>query len=707
MSEAESHALRELAERMGIVPGYLDQTQSQWRVTSDETRRDLLGAMGLNVSSERAIHDSLNAVREEETADGVAAVTVIEHGQRLELDRLLRTAAASGSWQVALTLEQGDRQVVSGVGADAPAELAAPPLGYHQLALTRTVGGHEQTAEQLVIVVPPRCVSPEALLGRSNAFGLTANLYTLRSAQNWGIGDFTDLSALAEWAASNGAEFVGVNPLHALLNRGTDVSPYSPVSRLFRNPIYIDVARVPELQEMPELRERLESPELCAELEALRESTAVKYQQVMGVKAIVLDALHKRFAESVLGGETPRARAYQEYVNANEPALGRFAQWMAIAEREGANWQTWPGELRRHDSRAVLNFADSHAARIDYHRWLQFETDRQLGESALRARASGMRVGLYQDLAIGTCSWGADTWAFPDLFVRGVSIGAPPDPYSATGQNWGLPPIDPRMLRRTCYHYFIDLVRGAFRHTGALRVDHVMGLFRLFWIPDGKSGSDGAYVRYPSNDLLGILALESVRNNALVVGEDLGTVPEEVPPALEKWGILSSKVMYFERDHRGYKPAHTYPRLSLATADTHDMASIAGFWQERDVEIRRDVGLIDEDEACREREQRATDRQALLSLLSQEKVLPNDREPTSAELRGAVHAFLCRTPAALVGLALDDLAGETEPVNVPGVGPEKFASWTRKMRDPLEVIAMREETHIALRCDGRRGVRGG
>ena len=276
-------------------------------------------------------------------------------------------------------------------------------------------------------------------------------------------------------------------------------------------------------------------------------------------------------------------------------------------------------------------------------------------------------IGLYQDLAIGTSPAGRRRLGVsPICSCSGASVGAPPDPYSATGQNWGLPPIDPRALRATAYRYFIRLVRSGFRHAGALRIDHVMGLFRLFWIPDGKTGKDGAYVQYPADDLLGILALESVRHDALVVGEDLGTVPTEVPPALEKWGVLSSKVLYFERETwRGFKPARAYPPLALATANTHDMATARRLLGRRATSTHaRAVGLIEaNDDARRGAARRASEEKRARStrLVKRGICSSTARLTTRAELRGAVHAFLCRTPAALVGLSLDDLAGEIEP----------------------------------------------
>ena len=710
---AESAPLRQLGRRLGILDGYVDQTGRETRRTTDDTRRALIAAMGFDASTDVAAADALDALRTEARRQHIDRARVVTL-KDLARDRLVvrppASRAGQGRWRLEVRLESGRTLAREGqwsgrrvFGISVADEL---PPGYHTIRLALHAGRREWQDEQTLIVAPPACVSPDDVIGDERVFGLTANLYTLRSATNWGVGDFTDLAALAEWAAANGAEFVGVNPLHAILDRGTDVSPYSPISRLFRNPIYIDVHRVPELALAPAVRERLAAPELEPRIDALRESPAVAYEQVMAVKGIALDALYQVFADHVRGSGSERERDYARYVAAHEPQLSRFALWMAIGERQPSfDWRTWPVALRDYTTEETRAAARELAPRVDFHRWLQFEADRQLEAAGARARAAGMRIGLYQDLAVGVSPAGADAWMFPELIVHGVSIGAPPDPYSAEGQNWGLPPLDPRALRRTGYRYFVECVRSAFGHAGALRIDHVMGLFRLFWIPDGRSGTAGAYVRYPARDLLGILALESARHHAIVVGEDLGTVPRGVPAALARWGVLSSKVLLFERDRRGrFKAASNYPSLALATANTHDLPTITGFWEERDVDTRATVGLIAGDQAiARVRRERNDERTALVERLAAERILRAPKAPASpAELRGAVHEFLCRTPSRLVGLALDDLAGELDPVNVPGVGPDKHASWTRKMRRPLQVITTSEDVRTALRCEGRR-----
>ncbi len=712
-------ALEQLAAYVGIAPEYVDQTGREVRVTSDETRRALLASLGIDASTDDAARQALASLIAEDEAHLVPPVRVVRQDDRSARAFDVRAPASrarSGPWRLELEMENGETRIAEGPWrGDALLRLTLPedlPLGYHQLRLALGSGGDEWSAEQTLIVVPSRCVTPSDVIGDDDAFGLIANLYSIRSSTNWGIGDFSDLGALAAWGASVGADFAGVNPLHALLNRGADIGPYSPVTRLFRNPIYIDVTRVPELEHAPDLRERISAPELRSQIDALREYPEVRYEQVMATKGLALDALHRVFLERLRGSDDSRARAYDEYVAQHEPALTRFAIWMTIAETRaadrpsayGGDWRSWPAELQSPHTAAVRRFAEEHAQRVDFHRWLQFEADRQLAAASCRARDGGMRIGLYQDLAIGTSAAGADVWAASHLFVNGACVGAPPDAYSSTGQNWGLPPVNPRALKQDRYRYFVDILRSGFRHAGALRIDHILGLFRLFWIPDGMPGSKGAYVRSPSDDLLGIVALESVRHNALVVGEDLGTIPEGVPETLERWGILSSKVLLFEREPDGaFKSERAYPRLALATADTHDMPPLAGYWQGRDIDVRTNVGLVnDDDEVERARAARDAEYALLLRRLIESHILPNDHAVRSpAELRAAVHAFLCRTPSQLVGIALDDLAGEAEPVNVPGVGPDKHPSWTRKMRHTLETLFVSSDVHTALRCDGR------
>ena len=314
---------------------------------------------------------------------------------------------------------------------------------------------------------------------------------------------------------------------------------------------------------------------------------------------------------------------------------------------------------------------------------------------------AGLALGMYQDLAVGSASSGSDVWSNPELFLQGATVGAPPDMYSDDGQNWGLPAIDPHVLRRTGYDYWTRLLRAGFRHTGALRIDHALGLFRMFWVPLGESARQGAYVRSFSHELFGILALESVRHNALVVGEDLGTVPPDVPGVLAKWGVLSSKVQVFERSfHTGqFRRAADYPRMALATVNTHDLPPLVGWAEARDIMLRTEVGdLSDLGASSAMRDARLNDLGALVSSLIEAGLLPHDAHAnlTSDMLIPAVHAFIRRTPSALVGLSLDDLAHEATPVNIPGVWQDRYPSWTRRMRETLETLFASGKTSVSL-----------
>ncbi|HEX8453563.1 MAG TPA: 4-alpha-glucanotransferase [Longimicrobium sp.] len=583
-------SLHDLAAAAGIVPSYVDQSGTETRTTSDSTRVALLRAMGIDASTAAHAESALDEWERRDRSRVLPPVRVVRVDDANLTTVLARAPewTANVAWTLELVPETGEAVRASGEAkpdSDGNVRLSLPsepPLGYHTLRVTLRTESGEQEGTQTLVVVPGQCPSVAEVAGQERVFGVIANLYSVRSAENWGIGDTGDLARLAEWTAEIGGAFLGVNPLHALRNQGADISPYSPVSRIFRNAIYIDVTAIPEYGTSDEARRMVEAAR--AELEELRTSDHVQYEPVMALKRRVLEVLYRSFSAA----DGARQEAYRSYLEAQGEPLTDFATFEALAGHlESGDWRTWPEPLRDPRSPAAAEFAKAHAEEIDFHRWLQFELDRQLAEAAARGEGAGLSIGLYQDLAIGTSPAGADVWANPHLFVTGASIGAPPDAYSAEGQNWGLPPLDPRALREDAYRYWVRLVRASMRHAGALRIDHAIGLFRQFWIPEGAAGKDGAYVSFPVEDLLGILALEAHRHRALVVGEDLGTVPPEVPPVLRRWGVLSSRVFYFEREGDEFRPAAEYEPMSLATANTHDMPTLAGFWRGRDIEVKR------------------------------------------------------------------------------------------------------------------------
>jgi 4-alpha-glucanotransferase len=710
MRTAERPLLRRLATRMGILPAYVDQTGESMRHTSDATAERLLAAMGLDASTEERAAATLRELRRIRRRQWIEPVRVVRQRSRT-LSRVrvrvpaMRTDAVS--WRLTLRTEEGRESRWFGMTEGGPSrriELTlpvVPPMGYHDLTIELVGGDRRCRGTQRLVVVPDRAMAPEVALRGRRGYGITANLYTTRSARNWGAGDLGDLAMLARWVARQGGTFVGMNPLHAIRNAGYDVSPYSPISRLFRNPIYLRADDIPEFSGDVWAQERVASPEFQRELAELRAAPMVDYERVMALRTPVLESLHRTFVEREVGGATQRAHAYHAYRERENPQLTQFATFIAISERHGPDARFWPEPLRNANSAAVNEIRDELADRVDYHRWLQFELDRQLGDAAMEASREGLSLGLYQDLAVGSAPSGSDVWAHPELFLHGATVGAPPDMYSDEGQNWGLPAINPHVLRATKYDYWVRLLRSGFRHTGALRIDHALGLFRMFWVPLGESAREGAYVKSFSEELFGILALESMRHGAIVVGEDLGTVPPEVPRVLQRWGVLGSKVAVFERDiHSGrFRSAGEYPRLSLATVNTHDLPPLVGWLDERDIELRSQLGdLADPVQQEVMRRGREMDRAALLASLVEEGLLAEQElaQLTAGAVIAAIHAFVRRTPAALVGLSLDDLAYEREPVNIPGIWQDKYPSWQRRMATPLEQLLSDPRTVAAL-----------
>lgn len=741
--EAEARpALRRLAQRVGIEADYADQTGRERRQTSDATCILLLRAMGHEAETESAAADALAALERAARAELLPPTRVMGvRTQHHATARLQLPAEASGGVAWLLTLESEDGGTASATGevqvhgddgsagsraaASASIELPLPEAlepGYYMLAAAIHWEGGEASAMQRLIVVPDACWLPPDVADW-HGFGLTANLYTVRDEHDWGIGNVTSLRKLMEWGAELGADFVGVNPLHALFDRGSEVSPYSPVSRLYRSPHYLDVTAIPELEHAPVARALIQDPSFALALAELRASLVVDYERIVALERAVLEELHSVFVARHRGSDTVRGFNYAAYLDAEGDALVDFATFMALDELQTAmrgqpDWfRHWPEGLRSSTEPDVEAFRSSHADLVDFHCWLQFELDRQLREAADAGRAAGMRLGLYQDLAIGSSGGGSDAWAYPHLLLQGVSIGAPPDLLGPDGQNWGLPPIDPRRLAADGYSYWIQLLRGAFRHAGALRMDHVLGLFRQFWIPQGAGAREGAYVRFPSEELLGILALESHRARALVVGEDLGTVPPEVPPALARWGILSSKVLYFERDDHGrFRRASSYDRHALATANTHDLAPLSGYFTGEELYLRAAATETPPAELAAQLEERnATVRQLREQLVAEgmlnaSAVATDSLDATGAQgvdvaTRRAVHSFLRTTPSILVGVALDDMAGETRPVNMPGLDATQFSSWTRRMQRTIDALRADPTVNSVVGSAGSRELR--
>ena len=596
-----------------------------------------------------------------------------------------------------------------------PLEVALPP-GYHRFSVAGLPG------HTCVVSAPARGWEPPALHDGGRTWGPAVQLYALRSPRNWGIGDFTDLATLVAQAAARGAGIVGLNPLHALFaHNPAHISPYSPSSRRHLNVLYIDVEAVTGWAECEQARRRVRSAEFQQRLARLRESPLVDYPGVAAAKFEILELLWAAFHERHLrhgGGPASReGEAFVAFVRESGEPLRGHALFEALqasfhaADPQVWGWPVWPEPYRDPASAQVAAFEREHADRVGFHQFLQWQARMQLDRAARDARALGMAVGLYLDLAVSVDRAGSDAWDAQDVFALDAGVGAPPDDFNASGQAWGLPPLRPDRLRERGHDLFIEVLRANMRGVGALRIDHVMALMRLFWIPPGLTPREGAYVHYPLDEMLAIVALESARNRCLVIGEDLGTVAQEVREGLSRTGVLSYRLLYFERDHEGgFKAPAQYPRQALVAASTHDLPTLAGWWGSHDLQLRQSLGLFP-DPALLERQllERAQDRIRLLLAVQREGLLDAGEVAAAAgcaspppAVARAVQAWLARTPSAVMMVQLEDVLGMPEQANLPGT-TDQHPNWRRKLA--LDLHAMEDDTRWQAISDVLRAER--
>jgi 4-alpha-glucanotransferase len=703
--------LDQLARQCGIGDAYHNYRGDLMWVTA-ATKKAILAAMGCPTEDADAIEAVLRERERARWNSLLPPVAVVHPGRSSVTVALAAGDLARGlEWEVTLEggdvrrgranpgelqlVEQGtlDGQPHARCSLELPEDLAH---GYHTLR----VGVVEGAAAQCALIVAPRgCFEPRVLREGGRLWGVAVQLYTLRSRRNWGIGDFADLEAVVRGSASSGAAFIGLNPLHALFpGNPWHFSPYSPSSRHFLNVLYIAVERVPEFAHCAEVRDAVAAPEFASELERLRSTANVDYAGVERAKLPLLQKLFDYFRREHLERDSSRAAQFRAYVAERGESLRLHALHDAIFTHLGTQdrdrywgWPVWPEGLRDPSQPATLEFAAAHSEAVEFHAWLQWIAEEQLGAAQRLARELGMPIGLYGDYAVGVNPSGSETWSDQALYRKGAGVGAPPDALALKGQDWGIPPQDPNVLVQQQYRPFRNLIAANMRHFGALRLDHVMALFRQWWVPVGLGSTDGGYVHYPLDDLMSVLALESERHACLVVGEDLGTVPPEMSHAMADRAVYSYRVLLFEKHADGsFLRPDEYPHRAIATVTTHDLPTLGGYWTANDIELRRNLALYPSDEVrLQVLHERVRDRLALVTALERAGLAPagsDGAEPAFGEpLALAIHTFLARCEAALVVLQAEDLVGMMDPVNVPGTSHE-HANWQRKMTVGLEDI---------------------
>ncbi len=667
--------LRRLCEAHGIETAYDDIWGNRHEVSPDAMRA-LLRDMGAFEPAQRSSALPPYVVVEEGASAFCVPLSADTGRQRLHW----RVQDEAGHAHV------GQAQPCEGGDAHLRIQLALP-WGYHRLTVEGLPGS------TLLICAPQRCHEASAVAEGGRLWGMAVQLYGLRSPRNWGMGDFGDLRQLVVQAAGEGAAFVGLNPLHALFpHNPAHASPYSPSSRAWLNVMYIDVEAVPGFEDCDAARQLVRSPAFQQRLAALRAAQLVDHAGVWAAKQEVLQLLFADFqargaADALMqdfrrfcdeGGQALQAQALfdalQAHLHAQDPA-----HW---------GWPAWPADWRDRDGPQVRAFEREHAGRVAYFQYLQWLAARQLAAAAQACSAAGMVIGLYLDLAVSVDRGGADSWRHADCFASGASVGAPPDLLNQQGQDWGLLPLRPDRLAEGGFAPFVEALRANMRCAGALRIDHVMMLMRLFWIPGGGRAADGAYVRYPCDALFAILALESRRHRCMVVGEDLGTVPDEMRAAMRRHGVLSYRLLYFERDAQGaYLPPQHYPREAVVALSTHDLPTLAGWWSAADIHAQDALGQLPGGQALDERlAQRAQERERLAEALGRPVEAPERMgEPPPPGLHAAVHAHLANAPSSLMAVQLEDLLGQPEQANMPGTVGE-HPNWRRKYSADLQTL---------------------
>jgi (1->4)-alpha-D-glucan 1-alpha-D-glucosylmutase len=717
----ERESLYRLADLAGIEVSYHDYFGVAHHISEDTLCR-ILTAMGFQTETDEQIHAAIAAHDLTVWQRILEPVMVIREGElplrfsvtapndiESEVQWVIREEGGrlhQGTLRASQCALEEARELNGRVRERRLASLHVRlPLGYHELTVTILSQGARITGTMSLITVPESCYVPPTLSGDGRVFGLAVQLYSLRSKRNWGIGDFSDLRTLATLARERGIAAIGLNPLHELdpINPAAS-SPYSPSSRRTISPTYIDVEAVPEFNDSAEAKNLVNEPAFLADLATARRQTIIDYAPIVKAKRRVLEACYRTFRATHLDTEeTARGTAFHDYMRSGSQMLERLCLFNVLSEHFAADgkgtWHHWPLSFQNVNSSEVTLFAQSHRSEIEFFAYVQWEAERQL--AAASAACANMEIGLYCDLAVGVDGSSADTWALQNIFVSNVGVGAPPDLLNRQGQSWGLVPFSPVALRENAYADFAQLLRANMRSAGALRIDHAMSLLRLFWVPHGISAAEGAYVRYPVNDLIGIVALESRRNRCMVIGEDLGTVPDGFRDVLEKARLLSYRLAFFEREgDADFIPPERYPRYALASVGTHDLPTLAGWWNGQDIEVRAQLGTLADRSA--DEAERVKDRNRLLDALvrggdlSSEDAsrLRSGESGMYAKLARAAYRFVARTPSLLVMVQVEDIFGVVDAINVPGTVTEQ-PNWKRRLQIHIEDFQL-DESFLAL-----------
>ncbi|MGO1590905.1 MAG: 4-alpha-glucanotransferase [Ancrocorticia sp.] len=682
--------LAKLADSCGIATDYW-AFSGQLTQVEDGTLIKVLAAMGVDASTESAARDAMRDVKLRSWREVLPECTVlpvgteyslpvhVPHGAtvRVELEYESGRTVSLAQSEDFTSPQDIDGRLTGQASFRVPGDL---PLGYHRVAafVELPIDLKPDVTTAPLIVVPRRLSSPKEKGG--DGWGVMAQLYSVRSKNSWGIGDTSDLKELCSTIGSEGGDFLLINPLHAAEPMGhMTPSPYLPVTRRFFNPIYIRPEDIREVAYMPAGQRSLVQWAGEEAKETAKAQPTIERDPAWAAKLRALEVIFQEPRSAA------RQRSFERFRETEGQGLENFAFWCALREEYG---EEFPPKFSCPDTPEATKERARLSGRIDFYAWMQWVIDDQLAEAQRSALCSGMHIGIFHDLAVGVHAQGSDTWSLPEAFAAGVTVGAPPDMYNQLGQNWSQPPWNPESLRRLAYAPLRDMARTVLRHAGAVRVDHVMGLFRLWWIPEGNSASDGAYVRFDQDAMLGILMLEAQRAGAIVVGEDLGNVEPWVRDFLNERGILGTSVLWFEQNGDGqFKRPEEFRAQSLVTVDTHDLPPLPAYLAGEHVELRQRLNLLTEP-VEKVRAEAADERRRMLDRLREYGLIGDI--PTEREIIEAMHCYIAHTPAELLAISLVDGVGERKAQNVPGTDQE-YENWRVPLSDPSGIPVLVED----------------
>lgn len=704
--------LQQLVEMRGIETHFVDAWGKPATI-AQESQEKLLNVLGYNTTNETEIQQQISQDIQSVWLSPLNPVQVVRSGESLVVPVRLPIELVNDTHVLVIKQETGGEVECKITPVDGELSASAHiddvefheylvsvdaelPLGYHTMELC---ADSDTLASVRLIVAPKACYTPEPVANGKKVWGLSVQLYCIRSESNWGIGDFSDLQKLVGYAANVGADFIGLNPIHALYPANPNAcSPYGPSSRRWLNYLYIDPAVI-EGFDHEDVQAIVNREDFQQQLAHVRQVEHVDYEGVTRLKLEVLKAVFDVYNNQYLKKNTKKNKAFKAFVAQGGTSLDMLAVYDALQshlQKEGKEcwgWPVFPDEYKDYHNPAVAKFKKANSDAVKFYLFMQWIAAEQLEAANQAAEDAGMTIGLYRDLAVGVSEGSAEIWGNKDLYCTDASVGAPPDILGPLGQNWGLPPMDPHKLYQQGYQPIIDLFAANMASSGSLRIDHVMALLRLWWVVKGDNAKDGGYIYYPVDDLLGILALESHRNKSLVIGEDLGTVPDEIRVKLADNGVYSYRVFFFEQAEDGgfFSPSH-YPVQSMSTLTTHDMPTLIGYWHCFDLELGKTLGLYPTEEILQTLyTDRHKNKQAILDTLhghhSVGGEVGRDVNVTgmTQSLNYGMQVHMAGGSSALLSLQLEDWLQMDKPVNIPGTFNE-YPNWRRKLTQNIESI---------------------